>query len=569
MLKSALFSRRLGVPATRLFSKIVKGKVEQPLLSTGLPSMNFPKFLMQDFMNPHQVDLPAFMDGTTNESRTFGELYSHTYSLAQTLRDEYKIGKDDCVAIWSPNHINYFTAFQGTALTDGFSMCINPLYTEEEAMYQVEITNAKVMIAHPYCMKLAKIVAEKRGIPLINIAAPNEAHGTTGITSLDSMVNIALDSIDQDSFGKQCKEDILSVPFSSGTTGRPKGVMLTHQNVISNVLQIMPAEGDYMKTRADGRRQSLLVPLPFFHIYGLVAGMFLPLYAGAKSIFMPAFDLVKFLEIIQEHKITRTHIVPPICLAMAKHPIIDNYDLSSLEVVMSGAAPLGGDVQKAMQDRLGTLVKQAWGMTELSPAGNIFDDEHLRRLGGDSKGSVGPLLPATEAKIVCLETGNDLDPTQEGELYIRGPQVMKGYYKNREATDEMLDSNGWLHTGDVCKFDEDGLLYITDRCKELIKYKGFQIAPAELEALILTIPEVMDVVVIPVVDEIGGEIPRAYVVKRPYTDITEETICDFVALKVNPNKKLRGGVRFTDVIPKSASGKILRRIQIQKDRESV
>lgn len=283
---------------------------------------------------------------------------------------------------------------------------------------------------------------------------------------------------------------------------------------------------------------------------------------------MPSFDLVKYLEIIQEHKVTRSHIVPPICLALAKHPIIDKYDLSSLEVIMSGAAPLGADVQKALQDRLGTLVKQAWGMTELSPAGNIFDDEHLRRLGGESKGSVGPLLAATEAKIVSLTDGTDLDPTEEGELYIRGPQVMKGYYKNKEATDEMLDSEGWLHTGDVCKFDEDGLLYITDRCKELIKYKGFQIAPAELEALILTIPQVMDVVVIPVPDEVGGEIPRAYVVKRPDTEVTEEEICDFVAEKVNPNKKLRGGVRFTDAIPKSASGKILRRVQIQFDREN-
>lgn len=247
MLKSVMFSRRLGVPASRMFSKIVKSKTDQPLLSTSLPNMNFPKFLMQDFMKPDQVDLVAFMDGTTNESRTFGELYSQTFSVAQSLRDDYKIGKDDCVAIWSPNHINYFTAFQGVALTEGFSMCINPLYTVEEASYQVEITKAKVMIAHPYCMKLAKIVAEKRGIPLINIAAPNEAHGTVDITSLESMMNTPLAGIDQQSLGHQSGDDILSVPFSSGTTGRPKGVMLTHRNVLSNVLQIMPPEGNYMK----------------------------------------------------------------------------------------------------------------------------------------------------------------------------------------------------------------------------------------------------------------------------------------------------------------------------------
>lgn len=204
-------------------------------------------------------------------------------------------------------------------------------------------------------------------------------------------------------------------------------------------------------------------------------------------------------------------------------------------------------------------------MTELSPAGNIFPDTLLRSLNGNSKGSVGPLVPGTEAKIVDIETGADLESTDEGELCIRGPQVMLGYYKNQEATDEMI-KDGWLHTGDIARFDEDGMLYLLDRCKELIKYKGFQVAPAELEALLLTMPEVGDCVVIPVLDDEAGEIPRAYVVKAANAEVTEEQVCEYVAARVSPHKKLRGGVVFTDVIPKSASGKILRRVQIQADR---
>lgn len=523
---------------------------------------------MEDFTKPELKDVVAITDGTTGAELKFPEVHSHAYNFAQTMRKDYNIGKNDCVAVFSPNHINYHTVFQGIALTGAFSQCINPLYTEEEAMYQVEITNAKVMIAHPFCMKIATAVAAKKGIPVINIAGPNAAPGLEALPSVESMVaHTNIRDIDQESYGITSGEDLLTVPFSSGTTGRPKGVMLTHRNVIANLLQCMPPEGDYLRTGADGVRQKLLCPLPFFHIYGLIAGLFLPIYVGAQSIFMPAFDMVKFLEIIQQYKVTRAHVVPPICLGLAKHPIVDKFDLSSVKVLMSGAAPLGAEVQMACGTRLNCLVKQAWGMTELSPAGTIFPDDLLREMKGNGKGSSGPLVPGTEAKIVCLKTGQDLLPTEEGELCIRGPQVMKGYYKNKEATDNMIDKDGWLHTGDIATFDEQGLVYLLDRCKELIKYKGFQVAPAELEAVILQMPEITDVVVIPVPDEEGGEVPRAYVVKKPDAAVTDQQVVDFVAAKVAPSKKLRGGVRFTDVVPKSASGKILRRIQIQKDRE--
>lgn len=341
-----------------LSSKVVSSPYPQPLLATDVVNMNFSKYMFQNFTKPEQKDQIALLDGTTDVGLTFEQLHNHAYSFANTLRNDYNINKGDCVAIFSPNHINYHTVFQGVALTGAFNMMINPLYTEDEASYQVEVTNAKVMIAHPFCMKAAAAVAAKHGIPVINMFAANAVPELSHIPSMESMFSNDIGRIDVESFGKTSGDDLLCVPFSSGTTGRPKGVMLSHKNLISNLLQIMPVEGKYMETGPDGVRHKLLCPLPFFHIYGLVAGLFLPIMVGAQSIFMPSFDLPKFLQIIQDHKVDRGHVVPPICVGLAKHPIIDNYDLSSLEVLMSGAAPLGAEVQAAVQDRLKCIVKQ-------------------------------------------------------------------------------------------------------------------------------------------------------------------------------------------------------------------
>lgn len=291
-------------------------------------------------------------------------------------------------------------------------------------------------------------------------------------------------------------------------------------------------------------------------------------YTGSKTVYMPAFDLVQFLELVQKHRISRAHLVPPIILGLAKHPIVSKYDVSSLRCINSAAAPLGGEIQQLCMDRLGCIVKQGWGMTELSPAGTLIPDSIAHKLD-EIVGSAGQLVPATEGKICCPTTRADMPFAQEGEICIRGPQVMKGYYKNPEATADMIDKDGWLHTGDVGYFNDRGYMFITDRCKELIKYKGYQVAPAELEALINSMPGVKDCVVIPVPCEEAGELPRAYVVRQEDAvgaGLTAADVEAFVSARVAPTKKLRGGVRFTDVIPKSPSGKILRRVQRDIDR---
>jgi 4-coumarate--CoA ligase len=274
---------------------------------------------------------------------------------------------------------------------------------------------------------------------------------------------------------------------------------------------------------------------------------------------MPRFDLEQFLSLIQEHKVTRAFVVPPIVLALAKHPLVEKYDLSSLKQVISGAAPLGADLAKAAGDRMGTEVAQGYGLTETSPVTNITP------LGKARAGTVGILVPNLEMRIVNPDSGEDADDGSEGEIWYRGPNVMKGYLGRAQETGEMLDDDGWLHTGDIGKVDEDGYLAITDRLKELIKYKGFQVPPAELEAALINHPKIADVAVIGVADEEAGELPKAYVVPVAGEELTEDEVKQFGAEHLASYKRVRL-VEFIDEIPKSLSGKILRRELRERER---
>jgi acyl-CoA synthetase (AMP-forming)/AMP-acid ligase II len=292
----------------------------------------------------------------------------------------------------------------------------------------------------------------------------------------------------------------------------------------------------------------------------MVVVMSLSIRVGATVISMPRFELEPFLGLMQEHRATGAYLVPPIVLALAKHPIVDEYDLSSLRWIISGAAPLGKDLAVATRSRLGCLVLQGYGLTETSPVSHLVPMEEDKIKAG----SVGPPVPNTECRVVDVSSGQDVEPGQEGEIWIRGPQVMKGYLNNPEATRACLDDDGWFHSGDIGRVDEDGDFYIVDRLKELIKYKGMQVAPAELEALLLTHPKIADVAVVPKPDEAAGEIPKAFVVVSE--EVSGEELQAFVAERVAPHKRIRA-VEFVDRIPKSPSGKILRRLLLEYERE--
>jgi len=295
--------------------------------------------------------------------------------------------------------------------------------------------------------------------------------------------------------------------------------------------------------------------LPFFHIYGMTVMMNQGLHKRATVVTMPKFDLTEFLRVIAEHRVTRVYIAPPVAVALAKHPVVDDYDLSCIDVIFSGAAPLDAELGHAMGKRLGCTVLQGYGMTELSPVSHCMPDD---RPDLDLNSS-GYAVPNVVSKLVDPATGEEVGPGGRGELWVKGPNVMSGYLNNPEATAATLDSEGYLHTGDVAEVTEDGVFSIVDRVKELIKYKGYQVPPAELEALLLTHDQVADVAVIGVRDDDGEEVPKAFVVKQESgADLSAEEVMAFVAERIAPHKKVRV-VEFIDEIPKSASGKILRK----------
>jgi acyl-CoA synthetase (AMP-forming)/AMP-acid ligase II len=283
------------------------------------------------------------------------------------------------------------------------------------------------------------------------------------------------------------------------------------------------------------------------------------LFLGCTVVTMPRFELEGFLEIFEKHEITFAHLVPPIVLALAKHPLVEKHDLSALRVIVSGAAPLSADLSEACAARLGCSVIQGYGLTETSPVTHVSSSDPAQ----DVAGSVGPCISNTECKIVDAQTGESLGPGERGEIAIRGPQVMKGYLNDPEATSAMIDEAGWLHTGDIGYADEQGRFFIVDRVKELIKYKGMQVAPAELEGLLLKHPAVADAAVVGSPDEEAGEVPKAFLVRRGEVDASG--IMAFVADHVAPHKKIRR-VEFVEQIPKSPSGKILRRLLIEQER---
>ena len=506
-----------------------------------IPSGSFPEFFFES--TRHLAGKPALIDGTSGRSLSFAGLEQLSRRMAAGLAAR-GFSKGDVLAVLSPNLPEFGAFIQGPALAGGAISPMNPLSTTQELSHQLADGGSRFLITVPPLLEKAAAAAE--GTAVKEIFVLGEAPGATPLTDLLSAgEEPPAPAIDP-------AVDLVALPYSSGTTGLPKGVMVTHRNVTANLRQsevVEPVAEDDV----------LLGVLPFFHIYGLTVIMMFSLYRGATVVTLPRFDLEQFLATIQEYRITRIHVVPPILLALAKHPVVDRYDLSSLRMLVSAAAPLDAAVGRAVQERLGCLVKQGYGMTETGPvvAVNPDDPERIRL------DTVGLIVPNTEARIVDPATGRDLGPGERGELVVRGPQMMRGYLNKPRATARTLEPDGWLHTGDVAVIDEDGYLSIVDRLKELIKYKAFQVAPAELEGILVGHPAVADAAVIPVPDPEAGEIPKAFVVRR--AEIGADELMAYVAERVAPYKKIRA-LEFVEAIPKSASGKILRRILVERER---
>lgn len=347
------------------------------------------------------------------------------------------------------------------------------------------------------------------------------------------------------------QDDTATLLYSSGTTGESKGVVSSHKNLIAMVQTIVERfrlnEGDH----------KFICTVPMFHIYGLAAFATGILAAGSTVIVLSKFEMGEMLSTIVKYRATYLPLVPPILVALINgaDQIRERYDLSSLNFVLSGGAPLSKEMVEGFSEKYpGVTILQGYGLTESAGIGASTDTlEESRRYG-----TAGLLSPNTEAKIVDPESGKALLVNQTGELWLRAPSVMKGYFSNPEATSSTIDSEGWLRTGDLCYIDDDGFIFVVDRLKELIKYKGYQVPPAELEALLLTHPEISDAAVIPFPDKQVGQFPMAYVVRKAGSNLSEKAVMDFIAGQVAPYKRIRR-VAFVAAIPKNPSGKILRK----------
>jgi acyl-CoA synthetase (AMP-forming)/AMP-acid ligase II len=510
------------------------------------PALEIPDVPLARFVLERAASLGdrlALVDGVSGRQLTYGALADGVNRVASALRRR-GFKKGDVFAIFSPNLPEYPIAFHAVASLSGIVTTLNSLYTPRELSDQLRDSRARYLLTVPAFMDRAAEAIS--GLPVDEVFVFGEAPGATPFTELVSHAAEPLEvEIDP-------AEDVVALPYSSGTTGLAKGVMLTHRNLIANVLQ-----AEQRIHLREGER--VLGVMPFYHIYGMTVIMNLALHSGATVVTMPKFELETFLRVMQDHRVARAYVAPPIVVALAKHPLIDQFDLSSVTQVFSGAAPLDENLGQACGRRLNCQVNQGYGMTEASPATHLVSDD----LDWKKVGSIGPVVAGTECKVVDITTGEELGPQSDGEILIRGPQVMKGYLNNPTATAQILDGDGWLHTGDIGRADADGDFYVVDRLKELIKYKGYQVPPAELEAILLTHPAVADAAVIASPDEDAGEVPKAFVVLKAET--TPEELIQFVAQRVAAHKKIRL-VETIDEIPKSASGKILRRKLVEKER---
>ncbi|HEX8501787.1 MAG TPA: 4-coumarate--CoA ligase family protein [Pyrinomonadaceae bacterium] len=511
------------------------------------PDVEIPDVPLTDFVFSRvaeHAERPAVIDAPSGRAMTYAQLRGAVRAAAAGLARRGFV-KGDVLALYSPNLPEYVVAFHAVASLGGVVTPVNPLYTVEELSKQLDDSGAGYVVTVPQLAGRAREAAGGR--ELRGLFVFGEAEGATPFASLLEGGGEP-PAVDIDP-----REDLVVLPYSSGTTGVCKGVMLTHRNLVANLAQIKGAGHDW-------GGETLVCVLPLFHIYGMVAIMSHGLYCGATVVTLPRFEFEHLLKTMQDYRVSFAHLVPPIMLALSKSPLVESYDLSSLHTVFSGAAPLGAELARECSERLGCAVVQGYGMTETSPATHLSTREHNR------PGSVGLCVPSMECRLVSVETGEDVGAGERGEILVRGPQVMKGYLNRPDATAQTVDAEGWLHTGDVAYADADGFFFIVDRAKELIKYKAFQVAPAELEAVLLTHPSVADAAVIPSPDAEAGEVPKAFVVVKDGHGLTAEEVLGFVAAQVAPYKKVRR-VEFVAQIPKSPSGKILRRLLVARERE--
>ncbi|KAL2234527.1 UNVERIFIED_CONTAM: 4-coumarate--CoA ligase 1 [Sesamum indicum] len=526
-------------------------KQKDIIFRSKLPDIYIPNHLPLHsycFQNISQFSTrPCLINGSTDDVYTYEEVELVSRRVAAGL-SKLGIRKGDTIMILLPNSPEFVFAFLGASYIGAVSTTANPFFTPAEVAKQAKASIAKLIITQACYVEKVREYGRENGVKVVCVDTPPAGSGCLEFSQLTSADKKEMPAVEIK------PEDTVALPYSSGTTGLPKGVMLTHKGLVTNVAQHVDGENPNLYIHSE---DVVLCLLPLFHIYSLSV-MLCGLRVGAAILIMQKFDIVPLLELIQKYKVTIGPFVPPIVLDIAKSPVVGKYDLSSVRTVMSGAAPLGKELEDAVRIKFpNAKLGQGYGMTE---AGAVlamclaFAKEPFEI----KSGACGTVVRNAEMKILDPETGASLPRNQPGEICIRGDQIMKGYLNDPEATERTIDKEGWLHTGDIGFIDDDDELFIVDRLKEIIKYKGFQVAPAELEALLLNHPYIADAAVVPMKDEKTGEVPVAFVVKSKGSTMSEDEIKEFISKQVIFYKRIKR-VFFMEAIPKSPSGKILRK----------
>ncbi|KAJ1697982.1 hypothetical protein LUZ63_006494 [Rhynchospora breviuscula] len=493
------------------------------------------------------ADRPCLIEGATNKIYTYADVDRLSRRTAASL---VKLGLTQGKVVMNllRNSSEFVLIFLAASRLGAIATTANPYLTPGEIKKQLVASGASVVVTEACAVEKVRDLAKENNLTLITIDKkfddclyfPDLIEGSGEVELPEVEIH---------------PDDVVALPYSSGTTGLPKGVMLTHRSLITSVAQQVDGENPNLYF---SETDVILCVLPMFHIYSLHSILLCGLRVGAGILIMKKFELVPMMEWVQKYKVTIAPLVPPIVVEIAKSPLVEKYDPSSIRIVMSGAAPMGKDIQDAFRAKIpSAYLGQGYGMTEAGPV--LAMCLAFAKEPHDAKsGACGTVVRNAELKIVDPETGASLGRNVPGEICIRGQQIMKGYLNDPEATKNTIDEGGWLHTGDIGYVDDNEEIFIVDRLKEIIKYKGFQVPPAELEALLITHPSIAEAAVVPLKDELAGEVPVAYVVRTKGTEITEDEIKQYVSSQVVFYKRI-SKVIFTEAIPKAPSGKILRK----------
>ncbi|KAK7307996.1 hypothetical protein VNO77_41538 [Canavalia gladiata] len=530
------------VPET---THVFKSKLPDIPISNNLPLHAYCFEKLSEF-----ADRPCLIvGGAAAKTYTYAETHLISRKIAAGLSN-LGVGKGDVIMILLQNSAEFVFSFMAASMIGAVATTANPFYTPAEIFKQFTASKSKVIITQAmYVDKLRQHEGAKLGedFNVITVDQPPEDCLHFSVISEGNENELPEVDIHPD--------DAVALPFSSGTTGLPKGVILTHKSLVTSVAQQVDGENPNLCL---SHEDVLLCVLPLFHIFSLNSVLLCALRAGSAVLLMHKFEIGTLLELIQRYRVTVAMVVPPLVLALAKNPMVADFDLSSIRLVLSGAAPLGKELEEALRNRVPQAVLgQGYGMTEAGPVLSMCLG-FAKQPFPTKSGSCGTVVRNAELKVVDPESGRSLGYNQPGEICIRGQQIMKGYLNDEKATALTIDAEGWLHTGDVGYVDDDDEIFIVDRVKELIKFKGFQVPPAELEGLLVSHPSIADAAVVPQKDVAAGEVPVAFVVRSNGFDLTEEAVKEFIAKQVVFYKRLHK-VYFVHAIPKSPSGKILRK----------